>query len=254
MNDSILIGISSGILHDDRERTLFNGRELHFVEWGMSDWVARSGMTAVALPYPASSDTAYWDSLVKRLDGVLLHGGADVAPESYGQSPLRPEWSGDAKRDRFELEICRAAIRNNVPVLGVCRGHQLLNVALGGTLFQDISTQVDEAITHRDADTYEDNAHLVEFATGSTIASLYGVERAVINSVHHQSIDQLGDGLVVEGWSPHDQIVEAVWLDSGEAWARGVQWHPEFQRPDQTQLLDPMPLLHDFAEAMRARK
>jgi putative glutamine amidotransferase len=253
------IGISSGILHADRNRSLFDGRELHFVEWSMSDWIARSGAVAVGFPYPESADEDYWRALVRSVDGIVLHGGADVAPETYGQTPLRPEWGGDAKRDAAEIAIVKAAMAENVPLLGVCRGHQVVNVALGGTLLQDIGELVPNALEHRNPTIYAANRHAITIAPDSHLERIYeGKHSGLVNSVHHQAIDELGDGLVVEARSSEDDVVEAVRLvaeSDSDPWVLGVQWHPEFQvlgRDDD--LLDPLVLLEELYDAIRRRR
>src|SRR5690554_6811725 len=97
--------------------------------------------------------------MVAELDALVIAGGADVWPGSYGERALRPEWEGDRLRDEAEIGLIGAALKLDIPVLGICRGHQVLNVALGGTLFQDISTQVEGALKHRDAERYAKNEH-----------------------------------------------------------------------------------------------
>lgn len=259
MNRPLTIAISSGILHENAERDLFDGRELHYIEWSMADWIARSGALALALPYPPDVDQTYWEELVKRVDGVILLGGADVAPESYGDSPRRPEWAGDARRDAVEMALGEAAMKHNVPLLGICRGHQLINVMLGGTLHQDIEDEIPAALQHRNPELYDLNSHDIAINPGSRLAEICGGEHLVrVNSVHHQAIEKLADGLVVEARSVVDDVIEAIRLPADsddDPWVAGVQWHPEFQRPDRdSELLDPMKLLEDFYAGIRRRR
>ena len=139
------------------------------------------------------------------------------------------------------------------PVFGICRGLQLINVAHGGTLYQDISAQKPGALVHRDAAAYDLNFHDVDVAADSRLAGLLGAGRHKINSVHHQGIKDVAPGFRVEAVSPVDGVVEAI-RHAGAAWVAAVQWHPEFHRPE-LGVVDDTPLLRDFLEAARrARK
>ena len=139
---------------------------------------------------------------------------------------------------------------------GICRGCQLINVAFGGSLYQDIGTQVPEALDHRDITKYERNYHRLEFVPGTGLAKLYPNRRqALINTIHHQAVDKLGRGMIVEAVAVPDGIVEAIrWR--GPSYVFGVQWHPEFMfGPDiGNEHLDGTPILTEFLEAARARK
>jgi putative glutamine amidotransferase len=220
----------------------------------MSDWL----MAHEAIPYmiPIPSDrrpiSVSLDAVADDLDGLILQGGVDVAPETYGAVPLRSEWSGDRVRDAYEIELIEHFRARGKPILGICRGLQIINVALGGTLYQDINTQVPATLVHRDAGIYEKNQHHLVFTEGSHLRALYpGVVRARINSVHHQAIDAVGEGLIVEARCEEDNIVECIRLDSTEEHLVGVQWHPEFQDHDDASLLDTSPILEDFLRAVR---
>lgn len=256
-----VIGISACIFHADPERTTFNGRPLLYLEQSMSSWLMEARAIPLMVPAPPRRrrvSTSLRD-IVDALDGLVLQGGVDMSPASYGEEPLRPEWSGDAVRDAYEMELVRLCIERNIPVLGICRGHQVVNVTLGGTLYQDITEQVEGALVHRDAGMYELNFHDVLVEPGSYFQSIYGgeLERATINSVHHQAVHELAPDLVVEGRCAADEIIEIIRLPCDgpdDPWVLGVQWHPEFQEPDRdTELLDRAPLLDAFLEACRRR-
>ena len=251
----VVVGISASLLHGDDERKLYNGRPLLYLEQSMAEWIMATG-EAVPLMIPAARpefDAAIGAAdFADAIDGLLLQGGVDMAPESYGEEPLNAEWAGDAERDRYELDLIRQCLESDRPILAICRGQQVLNVALGGTLIQDIETQVDGAIAHIDRRRYHENTHAVRFTDNSKLRSLYGVDRGEVNSVHHQAIQKLGTGLNVEARSPQDGIIEAIRL-AGDRYAVGVQWHPEFQEPSQSQLLPTKPLLEDFFAAIRRR-
>jgi putative glutamine amidotransferase len=175
-------------------------------------------MSLGALPFmvPApSGDTFRGDVAVadyaRALDGIVMHGGADVWPGSYGEEPLRPEWTGDRVRDEYEMALVRAFSAAGKPVFGICRGLQLINVAHGGTLYQDIATQKPGSRTHRDADTYDLNFHDVNILPGTRLADLLGGPgNHTINSVHHQGIKDLAPGFKIEATSPDDGVIEAI--------------------------------------------
>jgi putative glutamine amidotransferase len=149
-------------------------------------------------------------------------------PGNYGEAPLRPEWSGDAIRDRFEIDAIHVALELGKPVLGICRGHQVVNVALGGSLHQDISTLVEGSLVHRDWERYEIIEHAVRLEPGSWVAQVYAdAPELLTNTVHHQAIKQLATPLRATAWAP-DGIIEAVEQIDEQRWIAGVQWHPEW--------------------------
>jgi putative glutamine amidotransferase len=188
------------------------------------------------------------------LDALVLQGGADLAPESYGEQALHADWAGDRVRDRYEIDLFNAFVAAGKPVIGICRGCQLINVALGGTLFQDIPTQVAQSITHRDTALYERSLHDMTLVQGTRLAQMYpGVHQARVNSIHHQAVKDLGRDLVVEALGVPDGIVEAIrWR--GPSYVFGVQWHPEFMAlgPIDGEQLDGSPILDDFLATARA--
>jgi putative glutamine amidotransferase len=254
MNQRLKIGISACFFHADPARAIFTGKTLQYVEQSIAHWVMSSGALAVMIPSPIGdtrrgdvtlADYAAW------LDGLVLEGGSDVWPGSYGETPLQERWSGDRIRDDYEKALAAAFIAERKPVFGVCRGLQLLNVAFGGTLLQDIATQRPESVSHREAALYDRHFHEVEFVAGSRLAQMYpGVARAKVNSVHHQAIKDLAPGLVVEAVSADDGLIEAV-RRPGDSYVAAVQWHPEFHRAD-LGTLDDTPILNDFLSAARA--
>ena len=182
--------------------------------------VQRAGALALVLP-PDEAIAAEPDDLLDLLDGLLLAGGSDVAPETYGAEP-RPETTGTRpERDRFELALARGAIAREIPVLGVCRGMQLLNVARGGTLDQHIANL--EVHRHTPGAFHD---HEVVLEPGSLAAQASGGTRVRVKSHHHQGVDRLGDGLLVSGHAGEDDLIEAIEVAQA-AFALGVLWHPE---------------------------
>ena len=248
------IGISACFFHADPQRPIFTGKTLQYVEESIAHWVMSTGSLAVMIPSPTGR-TRRGDVTVAHyaewLDGLVLEGGSDVWPGSYGEAPLQPQWTGDRIRDEYESALVHAFAGRGKPVLGVCRGLQLINVAHGGTLFQDIASQNPGALAHRDAALYDRNFHDIELVPGTRLASLYPHRsRLTVNSVHHQAIKALAPGFVVEARSPRDGIIEAVRRE-GEGFVAAVQWHPEFHDPADPALIDDAPMLADFLAAAR---
>ena len=251
------IGISACFFHADPNRPIFTGKTLQYVEQSIAHWVMSSGALAVMIPSPAG-ETQRGDVTLEHyaqwLDGLVLEGGSDVSPGSYGETPLQEKWSGDRVRDEYEKALVAAFGRAGKPVLGVCRGLQLLNVAFGGTLYQDIATQCPDALVHRDAAIYDRNFHNVDFVPGSQLAALYPtLPSAKVNSVHHQAIKDLAPGFEVEARCREDGVIEAIRRsgDAVKSYVAAVQWHPEFHRAD-FGTLDDAPILEDFLTAARA--
>ncbi len=258
----LLIGISTRVQYPDAATAALGGvftKTLHFLEQSVAHWVLSDDAIAVMIPAVTR------DSIVTRadlnlddyaavIDGLVLQGGADVAPESYGEVPLRPEWQGDRIRDRHEIELIDACMRAGKPIFGICRGLQMLNVRFGGTLFQDIATQQPGSRSHRDAARYDRHTHEIEIVPGTRLAQLCpGVTRATANSIHHQSIKDLAPDFVVEARCPQDGVIEAV-RRRGPGYVAAVQWHPEFHDKAVPGQFDDTPLLQDFLQAARATR
>ena len=258
----LLIGVSARIYYPEGPVLDLGGvwtRTLHYLEQSVAYWLTRGGALPVMVPAVDA------DSLVKRhqidlarfaeaLDGLVLQGGNDVAPENYGEKPLQPDWRGDSVRDRYEMALVRAFVKAGKPVFGICRGFQLLNVMHGGTLYQDIATQLAGSLSHRDAPRYERNFHDVELTPGSRLAQLYpGVQRARVNSIHHQGIKRLASEFQVEARCPDDGMIEAI-RRRGPVYVAAVQWHPEFHNSAAHGTFDDSALLRDFLNAARAAR
>ncbi len=160
--------------------------------------------------------------LLARVDGLLLVGGGDVEPERYGQVSGDEIYGTEPDRDALEIDLLLAADRHDVPTLAICRGMQVMNVAFGGTLIQDLPSA---GVTGHGAPSGEEHVrHDVKVTPGSRLAEAAGVETLTCSTHHHQGVDRLGGGLVATGWS-EDGLVEAIERETG--WMLGVQWHPE---------------------------
>jgi len=232
------IGISPRLLHPQPSARGVFTKVLHYVEDGIAQWLLSRDALLFVLPLSQRAE-----DYARALDGLVLQGGADISPLAYGEAPLKPEWAGDPMRDGYEIELVRAFTAARKPVLGICRGAQLINVALGGSLHQDIPA-------HR-SDDYDQHAHEVRLERGSRLARLYGETgpRRVV-SIHHQAINRLASGLQVEARA-EDGVIEAV-RGTGASYVCAVQWHPEFHG-GRAGFLDGGPLLDEFLKAAGAR-
>ena len=251
MRAPVRVGISASFFHADATRPIFKGMTLQYIEQNVAHWLMQRDVLAFMVPSPdgttrRAGSRATLDMYADALDGLVLMGGSDVAPQSYGETPLRPEWSGDRIRDEYEIGLLRSFMAKRKPVLGICRGAQLINVALGGSLWQDITTQVPHGLNHRNWAIYEKNAHATSLVPGSGLARLHpGTTLVKTNSVHHQAVKKLGGNLVVEAWSEPDRLVEAIrW--TGPSYVFAVQWHPEFHPEGDRSFIDDTPMLDDF--------
>jgi putative glutamine amidotransferase len=159
-------------------------------------------------------------------DGLLLTGGEDIHPSWYGADPSPLLSPPSRERDLFELALFAVARQRELPILGVCRGIQLINVALGGTLFQDLASERPGPVEHRPSEPRDSRSHVVRLEPGSRAAQALDVTSFTVNSSHHQAIRDLAPGLVASGWT-NDGLIEAVESASGAPWILAVQWHPE---------------------------
>jgi putative glutamine amidotransferase len=165
--------------------------------------------------------------LLDHVGGLVLTGGADIDPGMYGEERHPALGPVFRERDEFEVALCREALRRDLPVLAICRGHQVLNVATGGTLVQDIPSQVKGAGAHDpDVERWE-TCHDVRILPATRLREILGTENVAVNSFHHQAVEQLGKGLVVSAQSP-DGVVEGIEMPrEASRFVVGVQWHPE---------------------------
>jgi putative glutamine amidotransferase len=185
--------------------------------------VQRAGGLALILA-PDEAALADPDPVLDRVDGLLLAGGADVDPSSYGAVP-HPQTKGTwPERDRFELALTRRALERQMPVLGICRGMQLLNVALGGTLVQHLPETIGNEGHRLVPGSFGE--HEVRLEAGTLARRAAGADRLAVKSHHHQGVERLGDGLVASGWALGDDLIEAIELPD-RRFALGVIWHPE---------------------------
>jgi putative glutamine amidotransferase len=216
-----LIGISCGTFHDRAWCPPSFGHRQTYV-----DAILRAGGAPMLIP--PVQDELTLRALYMRLDGVLFAGGGDIEPAHYGAEPHAHLGTLDPLRDSAELPMARWALADGKPILGICRGIQVLNVALGGTLYQDLPSEIESELQHNLSYEREDwthMAHELRVAPGSRLARLLGAERLPINSLHHQAVRDLAPGLHAVAWAP-DGVIEAV-EGTDKSFVLGVQCHPE---------------------------
>ncbi len=211
--------------------------------------IADAGGMPVYIPTGLSEDMLR--ELYQRLDAVLLPGGGDVRPSVYGAEahPLTANINDD--RDALEITLARWAYADDLPLFGICRGHQVLNVALGGTLIQDIPSEVGEETPHETPNDMPRNTprHSVNVVPGSRLAEIMGGVQFEVNSLHHQAVERIAPGMVACAISPTDEVIEGLEVPD-RAFFLSVQWHPE----NMYQTSEPMRrLFHAFIETARAR-
>jgi putative glutamine amidotransferase len=188
--------------------------------------LAEVGGVPVILPVPETTvPEGQWLDWLDHLDGLLVSGGPDIDPQHFGETPLRALGAITPQRDRFELAITKLALARDLPVLGICRGIQTLAVAAGGTLWQDLPSQMPASIKHRQDAPYWHVTHEMRALPGSGIASCHGAETFMVNSFHHQAVKDIPEGFVATAFAP-DGVVEAM-ESAKHRRAFGVQWHPE---------------------------
>lgn len=253
---TLIIGVSARIFHPEPGATGLSSKTLQYLEESIAQWVMSRDVMVLMIPSVNNNGLLHNSSIrlrdyAKQLDGLVLQGGADVAPMTYAQAVTRPEWNGDRARDMYELELLHEFIEAGKPVLGICRGCQLINVAFGGTLHQDIASDVPNAIAHVN-DKYDCNSHSISLTEGGLLAGLLANKSvALVNSIHHQAVNTLGRDIVVEATSTEDQVIEAI-RHRASSFVVGLQWHPEFHhRAGNAALLDCTAILDGFLRAAR---
>jgi putative glutamine amidotransferase len=213
-----LIGLTTSVtVGSSPERAYLNATYIRAVQ--------QAGGVPVALP--PQLDVTSLETLWTRLDAVVLTGGGDLDPARFGEAAHATVYDVSADRDGLEITVSRRAVEDEVPVLAICRGIQVLNVALGGTLVQDIPSQVPGALDHSQKEPRDQPTHPVKvMGEGTRLGAVVGAPELQVNSMHHQAIRTLGDGLREVAWAP-DGVIEGVELPGDDRFVVGVQWHPE---------------------------
>lgn len=213
------IGITAAVSEKD---------DMHRLPASYVEAVHRAGGVPFVIPSHEFGDNFCPEAYVDRLDGLLLSGGVDVDPKEFGEQPRPDLGTVSPWRDEVELSLTRIALQRDIPILAICRGVQVLNVAAGGSLYQDLAEHSDEVLQHRQSSPGWHGSHSVSVEQGSRLFEILRPEeggQCPVNSFHHQAINEPGDGLDVVARTP-DGIIEAV-EGSGRSFVLGVQWHPE---------------------------
>lgn len=203
------------------EDHVFTGMYRPFVNQDYIDCIEAAGGIPVIVPVMNEEDSY---ELIKFADGVLLPGGHDIAPNLYGEDPIPEQGLSYESVDRLYIHMVRQACESKKPVLGICKGHQLINIAFGGTLYQDLPSQNKGVYKHWQEAPRNHPTHVIKADEDSFIGRCVGGE-LMVNSYHHQAIKDLADGFVVTAWA-RDGVIEGIEM-IGEQFIAGIQWHPE---------------------------
>ncbi len=218
-----IIGIATAL--ERASYGVWQGGECALLQFSYIEAIQRAGAMALMLP-PDPVLIENPDEILDRVDALVLAGGCDVDPAHYGQEQHVETTGLVPPRDDFEFALLERAIERDMPILGICRGMQVLNVVRGGTLIQHLPDVLRHDEHRRNIGTFDGNDHDVALVAGSLAAQVAGGELTVTKSHHHQAIDELGEGLVVTGRSTQDDLAEAIELPDA-SFVLGVQWHPE---------------------------
>jgi putative glutamine amidotransferase len=237
-----LIGVTTAAVTDERGLTYNRAYNM------ISRAIDKAGGLPVLIPTGLDEPTLR--AVYERLDAVLLPGGPDIDPAMFGEEP-HPTVKIDPERDAIEVPLVRWAVEDDLPLFGICRGHQVINVALGGDLIQDIPSQVETTVGPHDTPDGQPRslpAHEVTINPESRLANIIGGTAAAVNSLHHQAVRKAAPGMVITAFSP-DGLVEATEMP-GKRFALSVQWHPEDLYENDESM---MRLFESFVEAARER-
>jgi putative glutamine amidotransferase len=240
-------------MYPDPTRTVFGHKTLAYLEQDMARYLSQKGVMPILIPDLPEEGLK---EFLSEMDGFVFQGGADISSKTYHEAEIENgRWPGDPYRDQYELKIMDYAFKNKKPILAICRGFQLANVYLGGTLYQDLQIGIATKIEHRNAELYDRVHHTVTCTPEGLLKKIYGQDELYVNSVHHQGVKTLGKDLVVDAISPDDQVIEAFhYKNLAQQYLVGVQWHPEFSHTLADKVCDPALLYSHFLSAVKAQR
>lgn len=212
-----LIGLTSG----DK---IVKGTNQNKLNYTYIDAIEKSG--GVPIIIPNLKETDYIEEILKRIDGLVFTGGEDISPLLFNEEPIRQTTKISYMRDKMEMELFKLAYKKRIPIFGICRGIQLINVALGGNLYQDIDLQIEKAHGHMSSFDIKGGYHSLTIFKNTHLFNIFKEEKIIVNSQHHQSVKDLGKGLKVNSISP-DGVIEGIESSNHENFILAVQFHPE---------------------------
>lgn len=212
-----ITGNTSALKNDD-----FEAFKINYSSTGFSKAISMAGGTPIIIPI---NDASFAKEYIQLVDGLLLTGGQDVTPLLYGEEPRKVIGPTSPERDKYEVALIQEAILQKKPILGICRGLQIINVVLGGSLLQDLSEDPSISLQHVQRSQPEFATHSIKVKSGTHISEIVE-NNSYVNSIHHQAIKDLGKGLTVSAWSP-DNVIEAIEVVDDTQSIVGIQWHPE---------------------------
>jgi putative glutamine amidotransferase len=238
-----VLGMTMDYSPETDKRPFSKGDDLYYENTAYVRYLEK--VECVPILLPTLHDLNRVAGMVAAVDGILLTGGDDVSPEFYGEKTINSNWRIDVARTYFESRLIKEALAQQKPIYGICRGCQMLNVALGGNMYQDITTQVKNAIEHTSPNKPNWRTHVVLISSDSLLHSILNKRKITVTSSHHQAIKDLVADLRI-GATAEDNIIEAV-DKPDEKFVLGVQWHPEVMANDPVQLQ----ILQAFINACR---
>lgn len=223
-------------------------RERYYIPVEYVDVVKKVG--GIPLLLPSVNDDGIAKEFVERVDCLVLSGGGDIDPEYFGEQPLPKLEDVDPLRDEFEFKLISHALERKIPILGICRGMQILVVATGGTLYQDIESQVERPLQHRQKAPLWAGSHRIDVLENTRLRSILGCKQVRVNSFHHQAVAETGPCLAVSARAS-DGVIEAVESCESDVFVLGVQWHPELMWQREAVFLR---LFRDLTQSVRTGK
>lgn len=207
------------------------GNYSKFPWYALRENYASAVTRAGGLPLPLPHEVGLVEHYLDLIDALVITGGAfDVDPSLFGADTRHAEVNTKDKRTQFELEITKAALKRDIPILGICGGQQLLHVVLGGSLIQHIPDEITDPLAHEQPNPRDEPGHSVEIVAGTLLHDIVGVENLDVNSAHHQAVADDPEGIVINAWAP-DGVIEGIECPR-QRFCIGVQWHPEFEITD----------------------
>jgi putative glutamine amidotransferase len=229
-----IIGITCSMEYDQKGRKYPTAYAFDFLKRSYYEAVERSGGIPILLPNTKKRNNVY--PLLNLLDGLLISGGNDVDPVFYGEKRKAKNLSITPERDVFELSLVNEAKAMIIPLLAICRGMQLLNVAFGGSLYQDFSAEKNFRDHTLEGSTIYKKRHAIVIQKESKLFDILRKRKIMVNTSHHQMVKDVGKGLIATAWSEEDEVIEAIETERGQL-LLGVQWHPELMMDRNSKVL-----------------